>query len=94
MSEKLELKIIITVLSMLFVGVVLAGIMTMLIEKSTLYGITEENSKTTAAIVTKNIERTMIENRPDLTKELVEGIRGVGGIEDIRIINFEGREAF
>ncbi|MFA5846600.1 MAG: phosphate/phosphite/phosphonate ABC transporter substrate-binding protein [Thermodesulfovibrionales bacterium] len=94
MSEKLELKIIITVLSMLFVGIVLAGIMTMLIEKSTLYGITEENSKTTAAIVTKNVERTMIENRPDLTKELVEGIRGVGGIEDIRIINFEGREAF
>lgn len=94
MSEKLELKIIITVLSMLFIGIVLAGVMTMLIEKSTLYGITEENSKTTAAIVTKNVERTMIENRPDLTKELVEGIRGVGGIEDIRIINFEGREAF
>ena len=94
MREKLEFKIIITVLTMLLIGVVLAGVMTMLIEKSTLYGITEENSSTTATIVTKNIERTMIENRPDLTKTLIEGMRGTGGIEDVRVINFEGREAF
>jgi len=94
MREKLELKIIITVLIMLLIGVVLAGVMTMVIEKSTLYGITEENSNTTATIITKNIERTMVENRSDLTKTLIEGIRGAGGIEDIHVINFEGREAF
>ena len=34
MREKLELKIIITVLVMLLIGVVIAGAMTMLIEKS------------------------------------------------------------
>ena len=33
MREKLELKIIITVLVMLLIGVVIAGAMTMLIEK-------------------------------------------------------------
>ena len=55
MREKLELKIIISVLVMLFVGVVLAGTMTMLIEKSTLYGITRVNSETTAEIIKKTL---------------------------------------
>lgn len=94
MREKLELKIIISVLVMLFVGVVLAGTMTMLIEKSTLYGITRVNSETTAAIIKKDIEMTMLENRPDLTKKIVDSLRGTAGIADLHIINSEGREAF
>ncbi|MBI4689818.1 MAG: phosphate/phosphite/phosphonate ABC transporter substrate-binding protein [Nitrospirae bacterium] len=94
MREKLELKIIVTVLIMLLIGVVLAGIMTMIIEKSTLYSITEKNSNTTATIITKNIEKTMVENRPDLTESLIDGIKVTEGIEDVRVINFEGREAF
>ena len=94
MREKLELKIIITVLAMLLVGVVLESTMTMLIEKSTLYGITRENSETTAAIIKKNIEMTMLENRPDLTKKLIDSLRGTAGIADLYVINSVGREAF
>ncbi len=75
MREKLELKIIISVLVMLLVGVVLAGAMTILIEKSTLYGITRVNSETIAAIIKKDIEMTMLENRPDLTKKLIDSLR-------------------
>ena len=56
MREKLELKIIISVLVMLLVGVVLAGAMTILIEKSTLYGITRVNSETIAAIIKKTLK--------------------------------------
>lgn len=91
---KLEQKIIITVLVMLLVGVVSAGLMTVFIEKATLYGITEESSHMTASVITKNIERTMIENRPDLTRAIVSEIKGTVGVEDISIINSEGREAF
>ena len=94
MRGKLELKIIISVLAMLLVGVVLAGTMTILIEKSTLYGITRVNSETTAAIIKKNIEMTMLENRPDLTKKLIDSLRGTAGIADLHVVNFEGREAF
>ena len=94
MREKLELKIIISVLVMLFVGVVLAGTMTMLIEKSTLYGITRVNSETTAEIIKKDIDMTMLENRPDLTKKLIDSLRGTAGIAGLHIINSEGREAF
>ncbi|MCX5717328.1 MAG: phosphate/phosphite/phosphonate ABC transporter substrate-binding protein [Nitrospirae bacterium] len=94
MREKLELKIIISVFVMLLVGVVLAGTMAMLIEKSTLYGITRENSETTATIIKKDIEMTMLENRPDLTKKLIDSLRGTAGIADLHVINSEGREAF
>ena len=94
MRGKLELKIIITVLAMLLIGVIIAGTMTMLIEKSTLYGITRENSETTAAIIKKNIEMTMLENRPDLTKKLIDSLRGTSGISDLHVVNSEGREAF
>ena len=94
MREKLELKIIISVLVMLFVGVVLAGTMTMLIEKSTLYGITRVNSETTAEIIKKDIDMTMLENRPDLTKKIIDSLRGTAGIAGLHIINSEGREAF
>jgi len=94
MREKLELKIIITVLVMLLAGVVIAGAMTMLIEKSTLYGITRENSETTAAIIKKDVEMTMLENRPDLTKKLIDSLRGTAGIAGLHVVNSEGREAF
>lgn len=94
MREKLELKIIISVLTMLLVGVVLAGTMTMLIEKSTLYGITRENSETTAEIIKKDIDMTMMENRPDLTKKLIDSLRGTAGIADLHVVNSEGKEAF
>lgn len=94
MREKLELKIVISVLVMLLVGVVLAGAMTILMGKSTLYGVTRENSETTAAIIKKDIEMTMQENRPDLTKKLIDGLRGTAGITDLHVVNSEGREAF
>jgi len=94
MREKLELKIIITVLVMLLIGVVVAGTMTMLIEKSTLYSITRENSKTTAEIIRKDIDMTMMENRPDLTKNLIDSLRKTEGIADLHVVNAEGREAF
>ena len=68
--------------------------MTMLIEKSTLYGITRVNSETTAEIIKKDIDMTMLENRPDLTKKIIDSLRGTAGIAGLHIINSEGREAF
>ena len=37
---------------------------------------------------------TMLENRPDLTKKIIDSLRGTAGIADLHIINSEGREAF
>ena len=37
---------------------------------------------------------TMLENRPDLTKKLIDSLRGTSGISDLHVVNSEGREAF
>ena len=37
---------------------------------------------------------TMLENRPDLTKKIIDSLRGTAGIAGLHIINSEGREAF
>ncbi|MBI5640229.1 MAG: phosphate/phosphite/phosphonate ABC transporter substrate-binding protein [Nitrospirae bacterium] len=94
MREKLELKILILVVSLLLIGILVAGFMVLTIEKSSLYSITESSSESTANIIAKDVERTMIEGRADLTRALVEDLKGVSGVEGISLLNFEGRPAF
>lgn len=94
MREKLEMKIILGVSIMFLIGIVMAGLMTIMIERKNLYDAVELNSETAAAIIAKDIERTMIEARPDITKAMINDMRGLSSIEDIHVVNFEGREAF
>ena len=94
MREKLELKIVIAVSAVLLAGVFLGGIMTMIIMKSTLYGITREDAETKAVIIKTDIDMTMLENRPDLTKKIIDNLRGTAGIASLHVLNLEGREAF
>lgn len=94
MREKLELKILTLVVILLLIGIISAGFMVLTIEKKSLYSITESSSEATARIIAKDIERTMLEGRADLTKVLVSELRSASGIEEIKVINYEGREAF
>ncbi len=94
MREKLELKILALVALLLIIGISAAGIMVMTIERSSLYSITEGSSKATAKVIAKDVERTMLEGRADVTKKMVEDLKAVGGIEEISVLNYEGREAF
>ena len=94
MRATLELKILTLVAVLLLIGVATAGFMVMTIEKSSLYGITESSSQATADIIAKDIERTMIEGRSDLTKELLDDLKGTKGVREISVLNYEGRAAF
>ena len=94
MREKLELKILTLVVVLLLIGICTAGFMVMTIEKSSLYSITEASSESTAKIIAKDIERTMIEGRADITKQLLQDLKGEGGAEEIALVNYEGRPAF
>jgi phosphate/phosphite/phosphonate ABC transporter binding protein len=94
MREKLELKILALVAVLLLVGIIVAGFMVMTIEKSSLYSITESSSESTAGIISKDVERTMIEGRADLTKSLMQDLKGASGVEEIMLLNHEGRQAF
>lgn len=94
MREKLELKILTLVVVLLLIGIIAAGFMVLTIEKKSLYSITESSSEATARIIAKDIERTMLEGRADITKSLVHELKTASGIEEIKVLHFEGREAF
>lgn len=94
MREKLELKILFVVVILLLIGIIVAGIMVMTIEKKSLYSLTESSSEVTANIIAKDVERTMLEGRADVTKTLVDELKTVSGLEELLVLNFEGREAF
>ncbi|MDH4231031.1 MAG: phosphate/phosphite/phosphonate ABC transporter substrate-binding protein [Nitrospirota bacterium] len=94
MREKLELKILSLVVLLLLLGIVAAGFMVLTIEKESLYSISEAGSEATANVIAKDVERTMLEGRADLTKTMISDLRGASGIEEIAVLNFEGREAF
>ncbi|MCE5194729.1 MAG: methyl-accepting chemotaxis protein [Nitrospiraceae bacterium] len=94
MREKLELKIIVTVLVMGLISTFLAGLMTIYIERKNLFDIVQLSTETTADIIAKNVQRTMLEARPDITKTLINDMRELSSVEDIGVVNAEGREAF
>lgn len=94
MRATLEIKILTLVAALLLIGVVAAGFMVMTIEKSSLYGITESSSEATANIIAKDVERTMIAGRADITKELLNDLKNTGGVKEISVLNYEGRAAF
>jgi phosphate/phosphite/phosphonate ABC transporter binding protein len=94
MRATLELKILTLVAALLLIGVVAAGLMVMTIEKSSLYNITESSSEATANVIAKDVERTMLDGRADITKELVRDLKDTSGVKEISVLNFEGRTAF
>ncbi len=94
MREKLELKILALVVTLLMIGIVTAGFMVMTIEKSSLYSITEASSESTAKIIAQDIERTMLEGRADIARQFLHDLKGKSGVEEIGVLNYEGRPAF
>ncbi len=94
MREKLELKILSLVVLLLLTGILAAGFMVLTIEKESLYSISGTGSETTANVIAKDVERTMLQGRADLTKTLLDDLKSASGIEEIAVLNFQGREAF
>jgi phosphate/phosphite/phosphonate ABC transporter binding protein len=94
MRKSLELKILVLMGFLLISGVLIAGYMVMTIERTSLYDITETSSEFTAAIISRNIERTMMEGRADITKKLISDLKGASGIEEISVLHYSGRPAF
>jgi phosphate/phosphite/phosphonate ABC transporter binding protein len=94
MREKLELKILTLVVTLLLVGIVGAGFMVLTIEKKSLYSITGASSESTARVIAKDVERSMLEGRADVVKSLLKELKGASGAEDISLWNSEGSPAF
>jgi methyl-accepting chemotaxis protein len=94
MKKSLEFKVIVTVVALLFVGVISASFIAVSTQKATLYHLTELGSEKTAKIIFQNIETTMLEGKADITKKIIRNIGKIEGVENIAVLNLEGREAF
>lgn len=94
MKKGLKFRILSVVMSMLTIGIIIASIMSISIQKATLYSITEINIRRTANIILRNLETAMIEGRNDMIVKVLEGSVGIEGMEAIDVIDSDGRPAF
>lgn len=90
MKSSLEVRVI-TIVGGMIIAVALSVGFIMLY---TLNSVTISNAETIAQIVRGNIEGSMISGKADITRESVQHLKVVRGIEEITVVNSEGREAF
>lgn len=94
--ERIELKYMVFVVALLVAGIIWSGILSLQVKKN-LYETSQENLDATATIVSLDITRAMhksIEKKAEISKEIVDGLRNVKGIEQAMILNSKGKEAF
>ncbi len=94
MQERLELKILTVVIVLLIVGILSAGFMVLTIEKKSLYGITEASLESTATIIAQDIARTMLDGKADVTKAMLQELKGLKSIEELIVLHYDGHQAF
>lgn len=94
MRKSLEFKVLAIVVGMLLAVALLAGFISAYIQKATIDVFVKSSAETTARVVFKNIEDTMLMAKSDVTKESVAHMKKIRGMEEITVINQEGREAF
>jgi phosphate/phosphite/phosphonate ABC transporter binding protein len=93
MGEKLENKIILKVFLVLLVGVFIAALFSVILEKQDIKGVAQDRLMVTARVITKSLEDSMVEANADFTRQLVADLKTVSGY-DLLVFNHEGREAF
>jgi phosphate/phosphite/phosphonate ABC transporter binding protein len=93
MKQKLEVKVLVLICVFLIIGIGSAFTFTVMFEKKDVEDITKDRMHSTSKIITKAIERSMIEADASFTRDLVRDMKLVSGF-DLRIFNHKGREAF
>lgn len=94
MKEKLTFKITAIIVSILIVGIAVAIAISVVFVRADIFDIAQKYSDTTASIVDKEIEETMVTADPAITKTIIDSYKGVKGLESIVVLNMEGRDAF
>lgn len=95
--ERLELKIIGFVIVILVIGSLTVGATISWLVRDSLYSIAEENLDTTATIVTTSVSRAMleiVERKAEIARAIADDMKTIKGVEEIKILNLQGGEAF
>jgi len=93
MRKKLEIKILVLIFTLLIIGIGIAFLFTVSFERKDVKEITRDRMHSTANIIMKVIERSMIEANAAFTKDLVDQMKSISGYE-LKVLNYQGREAF
>src|SRR6266498_1056027 len=90
MKNSLEFKVI-TIVALMILAVAISVGFIMLY---TLNSVTTTNAETIAQVVRGNIEDSMLLGKADITRQSVSHLKSIHGMEEITVVNHEGREAF
>jgi len=94
--ERIELKYMVFVVALLVAGILWSGVLSLKV-RDNLYSTAQENLDATATIVALDITRAMhesVEKKAALSREIVDSLKGIEGIEQTMILNAHGKEAF
>ncbi|MBI5025315.1 MAG: phosphate/phosphite/phosphonate ABC transporter substrate-binding protein [Nitrospirae bacterium] len=99
MKEKLEFKIVGLVISAVFVGVAIAGVVAVIFIRSDIFMMAEKYSEKysniTASIIAKDIEDSMLAGKGAATASMIDRYKSAEEkVISILVLNSEGREAF
>jgi len=94
MKRGLEFKVFGVGAVLLVAGILFTSLSVFFFQRAELYTLAGERLESTAGIITKSINRAMLEGRAEAIKDLIAEMKSVGGVEAIEVFNHEGREAF
>ena len=92
--QRLEVRVLLLSTLLPLVGIVSVSFGVLHLMRQGLITVARQQSESTAEIITRSIERVMTEGRADITRALVEDIRGHSGVAGVEVLNDAGREAF
>ncbi|MGE5893305.1 MAG: methyl-accepting chemotaxis protein, partial [bacterium] len=92
--SRLETKILGVILFVFILGCIISIFVVVYLQKTALYEISSIRVSETAEIIARNLERSMVEGKAEVTRAMVNDYRTSKGIEEVNVYNHEGREAF
>ncbi len=90
----LEKKITGIIALIITIGSLLASLNIIYLQRKNLYETATEKLIETSLVISKSIERTMLEGKADVTKAMVSDLKMLSSVENIELLNHQGREAF
>ena len=94
MDVKLEIKIVGLVVIALLLAALLIGFISIKFVRTDVREIVNTYSNTSVDFIKYAIEETMVTGNADVTKDLIEKRTSVQGVESIKVLDAEGKEAF
>ena len=75
MRNKLEFKILFTIICIIIVSIFVSSIGVLYVERSDIYAVARDRLKGTAGVITTGIEQTMISDDTNITRNFVSGLK-------------------